>query len=355
MAAIQGALGPGVRRRAHAYIFHGPRGVGKELTAQQFAQLMLCEQPVESVSKVRAVRDACDRCDSCRLMKAGNHPDYHLVCREQIRFIDPNRKGVDLSIDLIREEVIRRAGLMSSSGRGKVFVIREAHLMTREAQNSLLKTLEEPPPGTFLILLAPRPNLLLPTTRSRSWPIRFRPLATAFVRERLEAEGTPPAEADFWARSSRGSLGGAMQLARWELYPFKCELIERLACLKASEVVPLAKDSMDQGKAIGKLMVRDMPMLTESRTNMSGYQVVFGLLADGLRDAMWVGAGGARDQLIHSDQEKTVEQLAGRLPARAAALGVKRVSEAGNLMNRNVNANLVWDNLVSDLCGLMGG
>src|SRR5207302_11238363 len=122
----------------HGMIFAGPVGVGKGTTAAALAALWLCEKPNNATP--------CGKCESCRVFDAGNHPDYHVITKELIRYHDKTgtSKGIDLSIHVIRPEVVDKAAMKPGMGRGKVFVIEQAELMNAPAQNSLLKTLEEP-------------------------------------------------------------------------------------------------------------------------------------------------------------------------------------------------------------------
>lgn len=138
-------------RLPHGIIFAGPAGVGKATTARTLAQLFLCEHPSGD--------DACGKCESCRVMPAGNHPDYHVITKELIRYHDKTgkSKGIDLSINVVRPELIEPASRKAVMGRGKVFIVEEADLMNANAQNAILKTLEEPAGRTLIVLLTDQP------------------------------------------------------------------------------------------------------------------------------------------------------------------------------------------------------
>src|SRR5579862_5608149 len=142
-------------RLPHGLIFGGPIGVGKATTAAALATLFLCEHPKKD--------SACGKCQSCVLMSAGNHPDFHGIYKELVRLEFKDRKAIDLSIDVIRPYLIQPAGLKASMGRGKVFVVEQADYMNAAAQNSMLKTLEEPVGRTLIILLCEQPGSMLPT------------------------------------------------------------------------------------------------------------------------------------------------------------------------------------------------
>ena len=134
-------------RMPHGLIFAGPVGVGKATTARALSALFLCQEPKST--------SPCNRCASCTTLAAGNHPDYHLITKELIRAYDETgkSKGIDLSIKVIRPELVDAAGRKSFMGRGKVFIIKQAELMNVAAQNAMLKTLEEPLGRTLIVLL----------------------------------------------------------------------------------------------------------------------------------------------------------------------------------------------------------
>src|SRR5687768_9168926 len=132
-------------RLPHGMIFAGPAGVGKATTARALAKLFLCEKPKKT--------EPCNKCDSCRVFDAGNHPDFHRVYKELIRIEFKDRKAIDLPVPVVREFLLEPAGRKTVMGRGKVFVVEQAEAMNAQAQNALLKTLEEPLGRTLIILL----------------------------------------------------------------------------------------------------------------------------------------------------------------------------------------------------------
>src|SRR3954447_16080094 len=171
-------------RLPHGMIFAGPVGVGKATTARALGQLFLCEKP-------KADATPCGKCDSCRVFEAGNHPDYHVITKGLIRYHDKTgkSKGIELSIQVLRPELIDKAAMKPGMNVGKVFVIEQAELMNPQAQNSMLKTLEEPAGRTVVVLLTDQPHSLLATVRSRCQVIRFHPLDEKLVREQLATRG----------------------------------------------------------------------------------------------------------------------------------------------------------------------
>ncbi len=257
---LQSAIGGD--RIPHAYLFHGPDGIGKETLARAYAQLLLCEKPVchnecssEYAPDGKQWFDSCGLCSSCRLMETDSHPDYHLIHRRLIRFHDdPSvraRKGLDLGIDVIRQFVLDAAHKKPALGSRKVFVLRETEKLTSAAQNALLKTLEEPPPGTFLILICRALDSLLPTTRSRCRSIPFSPLPISFVHETLQGRHSD-INADlirFAAALGEGSLGRSVQCLENGLNEINRNVItplKDLSVLSALEWAHLLEDQADQ-------------------------------------------------------------------------------------------------------------
>jgi len=142
-------------------------------------------------------------------------------------------KGVDLSINVIRPELVEPAGRTSVMGRGKFFIIEQAELMSVAAQNAILKTLEEPAGRTAIVLLTDAPESLLPTVLSRCQIVRFGSLDIKLVRDRLEKQGVDPTLAADAAELSDGSLGGAMSLIAKGIVPAARELQKQIEQLLA--------------------------------------------------------------------------------------------------------------------------
>jgi DNA polymerase-3 subunit delta' len=147
----------------HALLFKGPTGMGKLRLAKSFARWLMCSQHSTSAN-VSAVSRPCGHCQGCQLMKAGSHPDMLEVL--------PEAEGKQIQIDSIRQ-VSSYLSLKSQFAPLQVVIIAPAETMNKYAANSLLKTLEEPTPGSLLILVTSQPSRLLPTIRSRCQTIKF--------------------------------------------------------------------------------------------------------------------------------------------------------------------------------------
>lgn len=204
-------------RLAHAFVFTGPAGVGKRMVAGALALGVHCEtRPFE----------ACGACNACRTIAAGTHPD--------VRTIDGALEGKrDVSIEQVRE-LQRELGFRSLSGRPKIGIIDDAHLLTAQAQNALLKTLEEPSGDSVLILVAVQASALLPTILSRCQQLRFGPLPTADVTAIVEAHGRSAAEARALATYADGSPGTALELDAAFFGQRRRELLAALAGMRGA-------------------------------------------------------------------------------------------------------------------------
>lgn len=184
---------------SHAYILNGERGAGKKLLANLFAATLLCE---------KGGPDPCNDCHSCRQAESGNHPDIIRVTHEK-----PNSIGVDD----IREQVNNTIMIKPYQGPYKVYIIDHADLMTPQAQNALLKTIEEPPQYAVILLLVENAEVLLPTINSRCVMLRLRYIKDILIKKYLmENLKVPDYKADLCTAFAQGNMGHAIMLANSE-------------------------------------------------------------------------------------------------------------------------------------------
>jgi DNA polymerase-3 subunit delta' len=356
------------QRVPHAYLFHGPDGVGKETLACGFAQLLLCSQPVElgptgepaEAVGVERLRSGCGQCEDCRAVGAQIHPDLHLIYRQLNRdHPDPvvrKRTGIELGVDVLRHFVIAKVGLTPVRGRAKVFVIREADRITVQAQNALLKTLEEPPGATFIILLASAEDRLLPTTRSRCQLVRFGALPTAFVARRLGELTSGPAAAslDWYARISDGSLGLALQQVEDELYEMNQRILEGLGRLPGVRSDGLVKAWTDESKSLGDRYRKGDPEISETEATRRGLKSVFRLAATWYADVLRAGSGET-SSLVNTAWQDQIEAAATRIDPTRAADAVGCIARAEHRLDLNVNTQLCVETLLIDLGRIAAG
>ena len=178
------------KKMSHAYLLCGEAGSGKRLLAEAFAKTVLCEE---------GGIEACGKCKSCRQTESGNHPDFRVVVREK----------ATLGVKEIREQVASDVQIKPYSSPYKIYWIDEAEKMTEEAQNALLKTIEEPPEYAIFLLSVSRQELLLQTVLSRCVLLPLHPVATERIKKFLmEKKGVP----DYLAHSAASFSGGLVRL-----------------------------------------------------------------------------------------------------------------------------------------------
>jgi DNA polymerase III subunit delta' len=277
--ALQAALRSGSVH--HAYLFAGPEGVGKELAALGLAQALTCpERPNEG----------CGSCASCSRIAKGSHPDVTWLMPDAERL----ERGLAGRSDFsgtpsreIRVEQIRglleRISLRGLESKRKVAIVVDAHMMNQQAQNAFLKTLEEPPADTTLILLASAPDKLLPTIRSRCGKVYFGPLPVELVSERLQKERKLDAQtAELAAVMAGGSLGRAMALDLDALAARK-EVIQGFealqpgnvgALLRWAETFGATRELAEQALSILSLWTRDVALAKAGAEHLANRDLV---------------------------------------------------------------------------------
>ncbi len=199
-------------RVAHAYLFHGPEGAGKEDAATAFAMALLCRTPLENA-------DACGECAACRKVAPrddapdGIHPDLIRIRIGVGEFAVKTR----ISIDQIRRDVMDKLAYAPLEGNARVIIVHDADTLSLGgggSANAFLKTLEEPPRNNYFILLAPSAAQTLDTIRSRCRIIPFAPLPSATIESALAKEFTlPPSDLRLAASLAGGSIEKARKIA----------------------------------------------------------------------------------------------------------------------------------------------
>jgi DNA polymerase-3 subunit delta' len=315
---LRGALA--TDRLAHGLIFSGPAGVGKGSTAAALAAMFLCETPTAS--------DACGRCASCRAMEAGTHPDYHVVTKELARLYDKSgtSKATQLSINVIRHDVAEPAGRKTVLGRGKVFVIEEAELMTAPAQNAILKTLEEPAGRSLIVLLTTHAGELLPTIRSRSRIFRFAPLPTETVVKQLQLRGATADAAARAAEFADGSLGVALRWIQDGLLDSVTTVAESVDAAMAGNGGDLAETLRKSADIYTQKVLDRDELASKDSTTRAALSVYLGIAARRIRDRL--------------SNPKTAER---------ASAAIEAIAQAEKYLDANVNTNVVIAQLAGDI------
>lgn len=199
-------------RLASTYMFYGPEGIGKELTTKQFIKALNCEE---------LVGDSCDRCSSCIRINKNEYPDIH--------WLYPVGASRRIKIEQVRQ-LQQKMSWKAYEGKVKIGIIIDADTLTQEAGNALLKTLEEPSPGSVFILITSSPESVLPTITSRAQEIQFFSLPKATVSKLLEEkEGFSKKEAELYSNLSTGSVGKVLELRNEDVYSRRKMILDILA------------------------------------------------------------------------------------------------------------------------------
>ena len=308
-------------RTPHALLFHGAPGIGKATLAQLLAQGLVCGD------------GGCGACEACRLAAAGNHPDI-LWIKRQLKKSSKTELSKQIVVDQIRE-LASLVAVAPRMGVRRVFMIDPADAMNAEAQNALLKTLEEPPPRVTLMLIATRPQVLVDTVRSRCFSLGLSPLRNDELTTLLIERGFDADEAAQRAAMAEGRVGEALELdldERGERREAILELLERLAQRRGIDRLPA------DGEAFAG---KEEPLFVERLDLMSAL----------LRDAGRLASTGDCDGITHQDLADRLQRLGETLsPARCAEL-IRTIDRLRDQLRFNLNRKLVSDALLAAVAG----
>jgi len=314
-------------RLAHAYLFAGPSGVGKHLFAIELARALFCENPSISLN-------ACDRCTSCLQIEAGTHPDFHVAARP--------KDSLEFPIELMRE-TCDIFSLKSARGRGKVVVVDDADDLNPESANCFLKTLEEPPAGSMIILIGTSPEHQLPTIRSRCQLVRFGGLSDSQIDRLLEENGVDKSShRETILRLASGSPGLALQLADPGLWEMRNRLARELVA-KPLDSVSLGRAWMAFAEESGK----------ESSLQRTRAKMVLRLLIELFRAALLFHQDGRVVPVAASDLA-LLQELTRKLDTDQILDLLDRCMEADFQIDRRVQLVLVLESLVDHLAQRLG-
>jgi len=303
-------------RLSHAYLFVGPHHVGKMTLASKLAQALNCQGDDQP----------CGACASCQRIAQLRHAD--------VEVIGPNGKA-EISIAQIRE-MERSASLKPFEGRNRVFIIDGAEQLSSEGANSLLKTLEEPPPNVYIILLAANEGLLLPTVRSRCQRLELRPLPITVVeRSLIEQWEATPEQATVLARLSSGCLGWAVSALRDDSVIGKHA--ERLSALLHLTAVGRAERFAYANQLVSQF----------SKDRESLREVL--LLWVGLWHDLLLVNVGCRDLIINIDQEELLYRETENYNLNRIKGFIESLQHALKELGQNANPRLVLEVLMLNL------
>ncbi|MEW6510269.1 MAG: DNA polymerase III subunit delta' [Bacteroidota bacterium] len=341
-------------RLSHAYLFYGAEGTGKDAMALELARVLRCEQGGD---------EACGECSSCRNIASMQDPDVRFVTslpagKNEEKGQDPleklseadleaitgelRAKGADpyhritipranlIKINSIRE--LRRESSMSTAfNRNKVFIISQADAMEAEGANTLLKTLEEPPGRTMLILTTAHPEALLPTIRSRCQLVRFDPLTEEEIRDALIGRGeAAPEQAGLVARLANGSYTRARELLQEDMMQIRRDVVD-LIRRALMDNVPELLDAVERVAG---------PKDRDETVRFLSFMLVW------FRDALVLAHGG---RVINLDQQAELASFMKNFPGADLTRALADVERAISLVERYAYIKLVLIQLVVNL------
>ncbi len=297
---------------SHAYLINGERSSGKEFAAKVFAAALQCE---------KGGTGPCGECHSCIQEKSGNQPDIIFVSHDK-----PNTIGVED----IRTQINNDIGIKPYSSPRKIYIMNEGEKMTVQAQNALLKTLEEPPEYAVILILTTNVDALLPTILSRCVVLNMKPVPDHKVKKYLMEElQIPDYKADVCVAFARGNIGKAKMLASSEEFEKVKEeavtLVKYINDMDISEVV----------KAIKKI--------SEYQFDVTDY---LDILSVWYRDVLLFKATKDANSLIFKNEIQYIRKVADRSTYEGIETIVKALQQAKRRLEANVNFDLTMELLL---------
>ncbi len=301
-------------RLHHAYLFLGPEGVGKKTVALSLAKAIHC---------VEGVHDFCGSCNNCLRVQNRNHPD--------VRVIAPLERKKDISIDQVRE-LQRELTLRAFSGGKKIAILDPAILMNFSAQNALLKTLEEPPGDSLLILIATNTGGLLPTLLSRCLRVVFSPVPLPLVlRFLVERKGMEEDRASILAALSMGSPGKAAGAELEEFAARRRSWIQAISCLQPGDFAAALN-------------------LAETLSGSREESVIFlEWLAGWFRDMLLCRLTGSTGGMCNPDAVNYLKELAEQHSLERTLFLYSQTIRAAARIRQNVNRRIALENILSQV------
>lgn len=290
---------------SHAYIINGEKSSGKEYIAKVFAQTLQCE---------RGGEEPCEECHSCKQAQTNNQPDIIRVTHEK-----PNT----ISVDDIRAQINNDVAIKPYSSKYKIYIVNEAEKMTAQAQNAILKTLEEPPEYAIIMLLTSNVNSLLPTILSRCVVLNMKPVADEKMKKFLMEEmKVPDYKAEVCVAFARGNVGKAKALATSE--DFENVKNEALSLIKYIHEMELSE------------IIAAIKKITEYKLEITDY---LDILAIWYRDVLLFKATADANHLVFREEIGALRKNA----ANATYEGIETVIKALETAKRRLDANVNFD------------
>jgi DNA polymerase III subunit delta' len=297
---------------SHAYSFEGEAGCGKKEIADAFAITLQCE---------KGAKDACMECPSCKQAITRNHPDIIYLHHEK-----PNT----ISVGEIREQINQDVYVKPYNGNRKIYIIEDAQKMNIQAQNALLKTIEEPPSYVVIILLTTNEEAFLPTIRSRCVSLKIKPVKTAQIEEYLEKIlSVPKDQAKICAAFAQGNIGKAARLSASEDFAqMRASVVQLLKRLREIDLYEL---------------VSAVKQITEYKLEIMDY---FDIMMVWYRDVLLYKATSDVNQLIFQDEIYEIKKQVSTSSYEGLELIMKGIDKAKRRIEANVNLDLTLEMLL---------
>lgn len=302
---------------SHAYIINGERSAGKEFIANILAMALQCENPIQE----NGCSDACGECHSCKQALSGNQPDIIRITHEK-----PNTIGVED----IRNQINGDIAIKPYSSPKKIYIMNEGEKMTPQAQNALLKTLEEPPEYAVILILTTNVQALLPTIVSRCVVLNMKPVAEELVRKFLmETMQIPDYKADICVAFARGNIGKARILASSEDFDkIKEEAITLLKYIEDMEINEI---------------VAAIKKINEYQLDISDYLDIISIW---YRDVLLFKATNDVNHLIFKQEIQYIKNKAGKSDYEGLETIIQALEKAKARLTANVNFELTMELLL---------
>jgi DNA polymerase III subunit delta' len=312
-------------------IFAGPAGVGKRLVALSTAQSLNCLEPRRAPQSDTIPYDACGVCAACTRISRGVFSD--------VVEITPSDTG-SIKVEPIRD-VIEQVAYKPFEGRRRVVTFDQADALVTPAQNALLKTLEEPPSSAVFILVSARPDLLLPTVRSRCLQLRFQKLDHQDVADWLTRGGESQANAFAIAALATGSIGRAKEIRAEEMIVARNDALSLLTRFASTDKLGTRMD------AASKALVLAAPGVTaaEQRAHLS---LRLRAVQSFVRDVELINVNGDRRSLANPDLEEQLEKLVAFRGERGRRAFLA-LDEALEAVGRNQGVKIIADWVATEL------
>ncbi len=302
---------------SHAYILNGEKNSGKEFIAKIFASALQCEKTGISLG----MAEPCGECHSCIQMAGKNQPDVIYVTHE---------KPGSIGVEDIRSQINGDVAIKPYSSPRKVYIINEGEKMTVQAQNALLKTLEEPPEYTVILILTTNMESLLPTILSRCVALNMKPVRDSQVKKFLmETMRIPDYKADICVAFARGNVGKAKMLASSEEFDnVKEEAVTLLKYINEMEISEIVV-------AIKKI--------NEYKLDVNDY---FDILAIWYRDVLLFKATNDANHLIFREEIQYIRRVADRSTYEGIETVINALEKSKQRLKANVNFDLTMELLL---------